>query len=226
VPEPLIVVGAGGFGRETLDVVDAVNRAAPKPKWHIVGVADDAPSALNLGRLAHRGVPYLGPVDAIREGVRLVIAVGSPVARQAIRDKIRHVDGDFATLIHPSAALGSVVTIGVGSVVCAGVSLGTNVTLGRHCHLNPLAVVGHDAVLADFVSVNPSATISGECTVNAHVLIGAASLILQGLVIEERAVIGGAACVTRDVNANSIMVGVPARAANSAQPLGARERVG
>jgi sugar O-acyltransferase (sialic acid O-acetyltransferase NeuD family) len=208
-----------------LDVVEAINKAAPRPKWQLVGVVDDAPSAVNIGRLADRGVDYLGPVGCIPDGVRQVIAVGSPTARQGICERLRGPDSDFATLIHPSASVGSLVTIGEGSVICAGVSVGTNVALGRHCHLNPLAVVGHDAVLADFVSVNPSATISGDCIVRASVLIGAAALILQGLLIEERAVIGGAACVTRDVNADSVMIGVPARAADPGQLVGKRERV-
>ena len=38
---PLVVVGAGGFGRDTLDVVEAVN--AVTTRFEILGVLDDDP---------------------------------------------------------------------------------------------------------------------------------------------------------------------------------------
>ena len=53
---PIVVVGAGGFGRETLDVVEAVNAAASQPAFEVLGVVDDAPSAENLVRLKSREV--------------------------------------------------------------------------------------------------------------------------------------------------------------------------
>ena len=59
--ERVLVVGAAGFGRESLDVLDAMV-AAGEPV-EIVGVLDDGPSEMNLARLADRGVTYLGTID-------------------------------------------------------------------------------------------------------------------------------------------------------------------
>ena len=61
--EPLVVVGAGGFGREVIDVVEAINAQTTSPSGSVVGVVDDAPSEVNLERLAHRGVEFLGGTD-------------------------------------------------------------------------------------------------------------------------------------------------------------------
>ena len=58
--EPLVVVGASGFGRETLDVAEAINAAAPLPVWDILGVVDDNPSQVNLLRLKERDVAHSG----------------------------------------------------------------------------------------------------------------------------------------------------------------------
>ena len=53
--ERVVVVGASGFGRECMDVLEAM-KCAGSP-LEIVGVVDDSPSAANLQRLFERGVP-------------------------------------------------------------------------------------------------------------------------------------------------------------------------
>ena len=145
-----MVVGAAGFGRETLDVLAAIN--GDRPIWNLLGVADDGPSATNLERLARRGVRHLGGLPkALAElrSVSFVIAIGSPAVRQQLADRCEAAGWLPATLLHPSATIGALSTVGEGSVVCAGVAVSTNVTLGRHVHLNPNATVGHDTVCAD-----------------------------------------------------------------------------
>ena len=48
VSSSVVVIGAGGFGREVVDVVEAINAAstaAGRAAWDLLGVVDDAPSA-------------------------------------------------------------------------------------------------------------------------------------------------------------------------------------
>lgn len=210
----LVVVGAGGFGRETLDVVEAINRSSPSPAFEVLGVLDSSPSDANLERLAARGIAFLGGEDAwLKSGNRAgyLIGVGSPGARRKIDAKFSLAGLVAATVVHPTAILGSQVTTSEGVIICSGVQVSTNVRLGRHVHLNPNSTIGHDSVLADFVSVNPAAAVSGDVLVNSGVLVGAASVILQGLTVGENAVVGAGACVTKNTSANSVVKGVPAR---------------
>ena len=211
---PIVVIGAGGFGRETIDVLEAMNLAGPSPAWELLGVVDANPSQLNLIRLAERGVAYLGREDAwLRSGNRAhyLIAIGSPQVRARIDSAWRDAGLTAAAVVHPMATLGSHVTVGHGSVICAGVQVSTNVTLGRHVHLNPNATIGHDTILGDFVSVNPAAVVSGDVVVGTASLVGAGAVILQGLAVGENSVIGASACVTRDVGMSVTVKGVPAR---------------
>jgi len=209
----VVVVGAGGFGRETLDVLEAINRSGHSPSFAIVGVVDDAPQEILLKRLADRGVAYLGSIDnwiAAGSPATYLIGVGAPGSRRRIDTALTAAGFTAATAIHPSAVIGSMGSVGDGTVVCAGAQISTNVVLGRHTHINPNATIGHDSVLEDFVSINPNATVSGECHLETETYVGSSAVILQGRRTGRGATIGAAACVIRDVPAMSTVVGVPA----------------
>ena len=210
----LVVVGASGFGRETLDVVVAHNEAHPESAFEVVGVLDDAPSERNLDRLAARGVPHLGRIDdflAGHEPVAYILAIGAPAVREALVQRFDAAGGRAATLVHPSASIGTMPDWADGVVVCGGAQVSTNVRLGRHVHLNPNATIGHDARLDDFVSINPAATISGEVVVKTRTLVGAGAIVLQGLTVGADAVIGAGAVVTKDVPDGAVVIGIPGR---------------
>ncbi|QCU79298.1 acetyltransferase [Citricoccus sp. SGAir0253] len=209
----MVIVGAGGFGREAADVVEAVNSAAGTPLWELSGFYDDAPAEKNLTRLRQRGLAYLGPIPQEWDGtdISFVIGIGSPAVREILAARLERLGWEPAVLVHPAAVVGSRSLLGAGSVVCGGVQVSTNVQLGRHVHLNPNATIGHDAVLEDFVSVNPAVTVSGEVRVRTGTLLGAGSVVLQGLEVGPGALVGAAACVVRDVPADATVKGVPAR---------------
>lgn len=212
----VIVIGAGGFGREALDVLEAINRSQPGPRFSILGVVDDQPSPTAISRLRDRGYEHLGGLDqwAAEDSEALyVLAVGNPRVRSEICSRIRSSSMNLSplTAVHPSAVVGSAVRIGAGSVVCAGVQISTNVRLGEYVHLNPGTIIGHDAELADFVSINPGAVISGDVAVGRAVLVGAGAVVLQGLSIGADATVGAGGVVTRDVEGSIVVKGVPAR---------------
>lgn len=212
--EGVLVIGAGGFGREALDVIEAINARADDPIWDVIGVVDDAPAEIHVDRLRARAIRLLGGVDANRElfdGTSYVVGIGSPSVRKRIADTVEAWGARPATLVHPSAVIGTRVVMEPGAVVCGGVQISTNVRLGRHAHINPGAVIGHDSLLDEFVSINPGAIVSGEVMVGAHALIGAGAVVLQGLTVGKDSVIGAAACVTKGVAAGAVVVGVPAR---------------
>ncbi len=206
----LVVVGCGGFGREVLEIVVAIN--AVEPTWHLLGVFDDEPRTADLALLKARGVDHLGRVAALDElppTTYAVLAVGSPAARRTI--SAQHTDRGWATLVHPGATLGSDVTLAPGAVIAPGSRLSTHISVGAHAQIDQNVTVGHDTRLGDFCRLNPQACISGSVDVGAGAYVGANATVLQGLHVGADSVIGAGAVVVGDIDPARTVKGVPAR---------------
>jgi sugar O-acyltransferase (sialic acid O-acetyltransferase NeuD family) len=194
------IVGAGGFGRETLDALRAASPADVDP----VVFLDDHPPASEID-----GIPVRRPGEA-DPGV-FVVAIADPVARRRLTDALlvrAHAPGQ---VIHPQSVISPHAVLGPGCVVLAGAFISTGTVLGVHVQVNYNATIGHDTVLGDFVTVLPAANVAGAVTVGPAVTLGSNSCVLQGLRIGSRAIVGAGAVVTRDVPDGAVVVGVPAR---------------
>jgi sugar O-acyltransferase (sialic acid O-acetyltransferase NeuD family) len=205
---PLVIVGTGGHGRETLDVVEAVN--LEKSTFEMLGFLDDRDD--NVPLLKARGAELIGDVDRLAElDAHYVIGVGSGQMRSEIDRRATAWGREPAVLVHPTATIGADVVLDPGVVLAAGARLTTNVRLGRHTQVNINGTVSHDCRLGPYVTVSPGATVSGTVTLGEGVLIGAGATVIQGITIGEWATIGAGACVVRDVEPGVTVVGVPAR---------------
>jgi sugar O-acyltransferase (sialic acid O-acetyltransferase NeuD family) len=209
--EVVVIIGAGGFGRETLDVLRAQSELgdAAVPRRFLGFLDDGTPDTALLERL---GAEHLGPVDHLRQlpGARYLIGVGEPKVRQMLDERAVALGAEAISAIHRSASYADV-DFGPGAVVTAGVRLTNNIRAGRHVHLNLNCTVGHDVVLGDYVTINPLASISGNVTIGDRVNVGTGANIVQNIHIGEDAVIGAGAVVIGDVPDGATVAGVPAR---------------
>ena len=209
---PLVIIGCGGFGREVHDIVDAINGI--EPTWKLLGYLDDRPELVNVSRVESRHSKVLGGTDWLMTAgheVQFIIGIGTGKIRQSIDERLSSAGFTAATLIHPASTLGHDVRIGDGSVICAGVRATTNISLGRHVHLNINCTVGHDCTLDDYVTINPLVAISGGVYFGRESMMGTHSAVLQNLSIGSGSTVGAGAVVVRDVPPFAIVKGIPAR---------------
>ena len=203
----LVIVGAGGHGREALAVARAVDRR--DHRWNRVVFVDDG--AVDTARLERVEAECVGDVDALVDsGDEHVIAVGDPGVRRALAERIG--DGAPAVeLVDPTAWLGDDVILSPGVLVFPGAVLTTNVRIGRHSHVNCGVVVSHDCRVGAMVSLSPGVRLNGAVTVGDGAFLGTAAVVLPGRRIGQGAVVGAGAVVSDDVEAGATVMGVPAR---------------
>lgn len=214
MPTPLVIIGAGGFGREVLDILhDNNNRTGDSlpERYEFIGFVDDGEP--NMDRLSRLGARYIGPTSKLAdlpEGCMYSIGIGSGAVRRKLDAVATDAGLEPATLIHSSATFGEDVRVSPGAVICAHVSVTTNVSIGRHAHVNLNSTIGHDTDLNDFSTVNPLCAISGEVTVEEEAMIGTNSAINQGLTVGRGSIIASGSAVTKSVEDYTLVAGVPA----------------
>jgi sugar O-acyltransferase (sialic acid O-acetyltransferase NeuD family) len=203
-----VIIGAGGHGREVLDVVEAINSITPT--YEVLGFLADGDGAHEP--LARRTANILGPTSLI-ESLRAhyVVAIGNPKARAEIDGLCMSMGLVSPVLVHPAASIGSDVHLGPGSVVMAGARITTNVVAGRSLQVNVNATVSHDGRIGDYVTISPGCNISGTVEVGDSVYLGTGCVIIPGVRIGARTMVGAGAVVISDLPGGVTAVGVPAK---------------
>jgi sugar O-acyltransferase (sialic acid O-acetyltransferase NeuD family) len=197
----LVIVGAGGFARETAQTAGD----------RLLGFLDDDPAKQGT---TVDGVPVLGGSEEIPPDARVVVCVGNSRdlgGRGRLVDRLDLPPERYATLVHPAAWVSASSRIGPGSVLLAQVVLTASVRVGAHVAIMPHVTLTHDDVVADFATLASGVRLAGGVCVGRGAYLGSGALVREGLVIGPGALIGMGAVVTRDVPAGEVWAGNPAR---------------
>jgi sugar O-acyltransferase (sialic acid O-acetyltransferase NeuD family) len=226
----LALVGAGGLGRETAELVRAIN--AVEPTWRLVGFFDDDPV---LQGTSIAGLPVLGPVaDAAVAASAVALCTARPAvgcSRARLSEQLDLSPERAPALVHPSAELAPSTVIGAGAVVLAGVVATAEVSIGAHVVVMPQTVLTHDDRVDAFVTIASGVRLGGGVHVEREAYLGAGAMVREGCRIGAAALVGMGSVVLGDVPAGQTWAGVPARrltddrpTVGSARPLAARHQ--
>lgn len=216
-PQPLVLVGGGGTASDVLSLIEALNLAEANPRYEVLGLLDDAASR---GQQLH-GRPVLGKLSdgpSLQKetpSLRFVDCLGSPgshIKREGILTRNGLDLEQFASLIHPSAVCARDAKTGPGCLVFANVTILSGVTLGRHVTILSNCVLNHGVTVDDFSILASSVCLSGEVRLGHSVYIGCGANVKERISIGARALVGLGSAVIRDVGADEVVAGVPAKA--------------
>jgi sugar O-acyltransferase (sialic acid O-acetyltransferase NeuD family) len=138
------------------------------------------------------------------------VAISDCHQRQRIVERLP-ADVKWARLVDPAAIVGANVTIGEGSIICAGAVLTANIKLGRHCHINLNATIGHDTSVGDFCTFAPAVNISGNNTIEDCIYFGTNSCTREKIRIQQNTLIGMGAVVVHTISIAGTYFGNPAK---------------
>lgn len=199
----LIIIGVNGHGKVVADIATAM------------GEYEEITFLCNFEKKKEcMGFPIIGKnEDAVKyiEEADFVVAIGDGEMRRNIMAELTKAGAFFATLVHPSAVIGSRVEIGEGTVVMAGTVINAESKIGKGCIINTAASVDHNCVLGDYVHVAVGAHLCGMVCVGDGTWIGAGATVKNGIHICRDCIIGLGAAVVKNIKETGTYIGVPAK---------------
>jgi sugar O-acyltransferase (sialic acid O-acetyltransferase NeuD family) len=206
----VVIIGAGGFGREVLDVFDACNN--DKKEYDVLGFVVEKdyyePNSIINDK------PILGDfswLEEHRNEILVTCAVGPPQHRRRIIQQVTNLGCRFCNIIHPTAVLTRWIKMGEGVIITAGCILTNQIQIGSHVHINLDCTIGHNAVLEDFVTMAPGVHVSGNVCLGEGCYVGTGANIIDKKRLGKWSIVGAGSMIISDVPANSTVVGVPAK---------------
>lgn len=192
----LAVYGAGGHGQVVADCAKATNQ------WHTIRFFDETmEDNSNLKTLLQMN----------SQEWEVIIGIGDNQVRLSLKDQISKAGLTFATVVHPKATLGSMVSVGAGSVVMAGAIINVSTKIGEHCIVNTGAQIDHHGSILDGAHIGPGAILAGSVQVGRGSFLGAGSVVIPNIEIDGDVMVAAGAVVTKNVSSNKLVKGVPAK---------------
>lgn len=145
----------------------------------------------------------------------IIIAIGNALIRQKLQNLVLSSEFELITLIHPTAVIGSDVTIGNGSVVMPGAIINAKSTIGNGVIINSGAIIEHECTIGDFAHICPGVAIAGGSLVGERSWIGIGSSVIQNITIKPDITIGAGSVVVKDILEGSLAYGNPCRVVKS-----------
>lgn len=200
----LIIVGAGGFGREALYVALAMNNV--DPQWNIKGFIDDNLEALDSVRCDYQ---IIGKISTWVPKPNEVFAMGiaSPKLKESISSMLKDKGAHFVTLVSPKVTIYPYSVIGEGCVITG--NIGDNSKIGNFVHIAG-SMIGQDSIIGDYSTTTGYANIAGA-TIGKRVFIGSHAMVLNHTTVGDDAEIYPGSMVIKKVKPGTKVFGMPAK---------------
>ncbi|ADG41309.1 2,3,4,5-tetrahydropyridine-2,6-dicarboxylate N-acetyltransferase [Leuconostoc kimchii] len=121
--------------------------------------------------------------------------------------------------IEPGAIIREQVQIGDNAVIMLGAVINIGAEIGAGTMIDMGAILGGRAIVGENSHIGAGAVLAGviepasaqPVRIGNHVLVGANAVVIEGVQVGDGAVVAAGAIVTKDVPANTVVAGVPAK---------------
>ena len=199
----LYIYGAGGLGRETIQLIEN------EKKWNIKGFLDDNKQLMNKVIDNIKIIGTSEKAEELPDDSYIALCIANPSIKKSIVNKFKNFN--WATLISPTIFRARNSEIGNGSIIYHNNIISVDTKIGKFVYINFNSIIPHDNIIGDYVSIMNSVTLSGAVHIGEGTLIGSNAVIIQGIKIGKNVIIGAGAVVVKDIPDNAVVVGNPGR---------------
>ena len=203
----IIIVGAGGFGRE---VYHWAKDSFSKYQYKIKGFLDDNPRILDNYDMDISIIGNLNNYE-VKNQDRFLFAIGDIETKKHIVTNLKKKGAQFLTLVHPTAIVANSAKIGEGVIICPFCLVSDKVLLEDFVMLNIYSSCGHDAKAGSYCILSPYATLNGFVILEDEVFLGTHTTVIPYKRVGYKSKISANSVVMRDVPPNKIVFGVPGK---------------
>jgi acetyltransferase-like isoleucine patch superfamily enzyme len=164
--------------------------------------------------------------DGSKVGKGCIIRAGSRIYEDTQLGDV--VETGHGVLIREKTVIGDGTKIGTYTVIDGNVRIGSKSNIQTGVYIPPGTVIGSNVFIGPYVTVTndrypPSPKISGVI-IEDEVVVGSRAVLIAGVRVGEGSVIGAGAVVTKDVQARTVVLGVPAKVIMSREEYNRKQR--
>jgi sugar O-acyltransferase (sialic acid O-acetyltransferase NeuD family) len=201
----LIIIGAGGFGREVYNLA----LHCKENNFKIKGFLDDNLNALD----GFTGYPrILSTIESykIDNNDVFVCAISNISVKKIVCNLILNKGGKFINLLHPSSLINLNVKIGIGVILFMNSNISNDCIIEDFVTIQGYVGLGHDTKIGKWSHLNTYTFTGGGVIIFDEVLIHTRSTILPKVKIFSNATVGACSMVIKNVKQNTTVFGSPA----------------
>ncbi len=206
----MIIIGAKGFAKELIQVLDNNGELSNNIIFYD-DISEDLP-CLILGK--YRIYRTMDNVKDyfLHNSSDFVLGIGDPHLREYFYYKMVQQGGEPYSVISKTAAISQFgVTIQKGICIMQNSIIENDTVIGIGSLIHNTTMIGHDSIIGSFCEISPGAKILGRVKIGDLSSVGSNAVILPDIKIGKNVRVGAGAVVTKDVSDNLTVVGVPAK---------------
>jgi sugar O-acyltransferase (sialic acid O-acetyltransferase NeuD family) len=205
----MVIIGAKGFAKEVLEI--CFQAGYNKQIYFYDDISDNLPESLFHKFKILRTLKEVESIFRL-ENNRFSIGIGNPKIRYVMSSKFKNIGGNLFTIVSPHARIGHFGnSIGDGVIIMTGTVVTSDITISEGVLINLNCTIGHDSFIGRYSEISPGVHISGHCKIGDFCNIGTGAIILPRITLGENVTVGAGAVVTRDIENNTMVAGIPAR---------------
>lgn len=205
---PILIFGAGNFGKIVLDIFNRNNVL-------VYGFLDDDKTlhGKEIGEIVVLGdTDDDGFLKIIGQKTEAFVALENTKERKKVvemlvnRRKVMPVNA-----VHNTAVVSENAIIGHGNLIAARSVVNPYATVGSYCVIHASVVIDIHAKVEDYVQIGAGAIINSDAEIEEGAFIGSGAVIISGIKIGKHSRVGAGSVVVENVPDGSTVFGNPAK---------------